>query len=107
MAIPVGACAAPGNAQPATATVLRVVDGDTVDVVDDARGRLRVRVLDTPETKKPGYIACWGSQATDFAATTLLSQRVALVASDSTTFRSRFGIEMSWDAGWLILTRRV
>jgi micrococcal nuclease len=41
----------------ATATVLKVVDGDTVDVVDDVRGRLRIRLLgiDTPETKKPGY----------------------------------------------------
>ena len=40
-----------------TATVLEVVDGDTVDIVDDVRGRLRVRLLgiDTPETKKPGY----------------------------------------------------
>jgi endonuclease YncB( thermonuclease family) len=41
----------------ATALVLRVVDGDTIDIRDDNRGRLRVRVLgiDTPETKKPGY----------------------------------------------------
>jgi len=48
----------------ATATVLKVVDGDTVDVVDDVRGRLRIRLLgiDTPETKKPGYtVGCWGS----------------------------------------------
>lgn len=40
------------DAAPApTATVLRVVDGDTLDVRDDNRGRLRVRVLgiDTPE----------------------------------------------------------
>jgi micrococcal nuclease len=37
--------------------VLKVVDGDTVDIVDDVRGRLRIRSLgiDTPETKKPGY----------------------------------------------------
>jgi endonuclease YncB( thermonuclease family) len=28
-----------------TATVLRVVDGDTIDVIDDRRGRLRIRVL--------------------------------------------------------------
>jgi micrococcal nuclease len=37
-----------------TATVLKVVDGDTVDIVDDVRGRLRIRLLgiDTPETKK-------------------------------------------------------
>ena len=40
-----------------TADVLRVVDGDTIDIRDDVRGRLRVRILgiDTPETKKPGY----------------------------------------------------
>ena len=28
-----------------TALVLKVVDGDTVDIVDDARGRLRIRLL--------------------------------------------------------------
>lgn len=34
------------DAAPApTATVLRVIDGDTLDVRDDDRGRLRVRVL--------------------------------------------------------------
>jgi micrococcal nuclease len=59
------ACAVPAiegpeaHAEPAatTATVLKVVDGDTVDIVDDVRGRLRIRLLgiDTPETKKPGY----------------------------------------------------
>ena len=38
-----------------TALVLKVVDGDTIDIRDDNRGRLRVRLLgiDTPETKKP------------------------------------------------------
>ena len=54
-----------------TATVLKIVDGDTVDVVDDNRGRLRIRLLgiDTPETRKPGYEpACWGQQATESAA---------------------------------------
>ncbi len=58
-----------------TATVLRVVDGDTVDVVDDTRGRLRIRIngIDSPEVHKPGYsVGCWGGpQATDFARTTL------------------------------------
>ena len=54
----------------ATATVLKVVDGDTIDIRDDVRGRLRVRILgiDTPETKKPGYtVGCWGPEATEFA----------------------------------------
>ena len=52
----VSACAALVGTAPATATVLRVVDGDTVDVLDDARGRLRVRVLgiDTPGDKAAG-----------------------------------------------------
>ncbi len=65
-----------------TAVVLKVVDGDTIDIRDDIRGRLRIRVLgiDTPETKKPGYtIGCWGPQATQFAQDTLLGQRVAFV----------------------------
>src|SRR5262245_9489449 len=35
-----------------TALVLKVGDGDTIDIRDDSRGRLRVRLLgiDTPET---------------------------------------------------------
>lgn len=50
----------------ATAVVLKVVDGDTMDIRDDIRGRLRVRILgiDTPETNKPGYtVGCWGPEA--------------------------------------------
>ena len=53
-----------------TASVLKVVDGDTIDIRDDVRGRLRVRLLgiDAPETKKPNYtVGCWGPEATEFA----------------------------------------
>lgn len=74
----------------ATAVVLNVVDGDTIDIRDDVRGRLRVRLLgiDTPETKKPGYtVGCWGPEATEFARTTMVGQRVALVP-DSTQERT-------------------
>ena len=59
----------------ATALVLEVVDGDTIDIRDDNRGHLRVRVLgiDTPETKKPGApVDCWGPEATEFAKSTML-----------------------------------
>ena len=51
--VPPSAAADPVNS---TAVVLEVVDGDTIDLRDDNRGHLRVRVLgiDTPETKKPG-----------------------------------------------------
>ena len=64
------------NAEPvvATATVVKVVDGDTIDIRDDVRGRLLVRLLgiDTPETKKPGYtVGCWGPEATQFAESTM------------------------------------
>ena len=90
-AIPATACAAPVDAAQATATVLRVVDGDTVDVVDDARGRLRVRVLgiDTPETK--GTEECWGRQATEFATATLMNRRVAVLGDASQDARDRYG----------------
>src|SRR6185436_19671265 len=76
-----------------TATVLKVVDGDTVDIVDDVRGRLRIRLLgiDTPETKKPGYtVGCWGPEASEFAKSTLLGQRVALIYDQSQGLYDRY-----------------
>jgi micrococcal nuclease len=82
-----------------TATVLRVVDGDTVDIVDDVRGRLRIRLLgiDTPETKKPGYtVGCWGPEATQFAESTLAGQRVALVTDPSQGLHDRYGRTLAY-----------
>jgi micrococcal nuclease len=89
------------NAGPveATATVLKVVDGDTIDIRDDVRGRLRVRLLgiDTPETKKPGYtIGCWGPEATAFAESTLLGQRVALVPDSTQDKTDRYGRTLAY-----------
>jgi micrococcal nuclease len=83
----------------ATALVLRVVDGDTVDIRDDSRGRLRVRVLgiDTPETKKPGYtVGCWGPEATEFAKSTMVGQRVALVTDPTQDKTDRFGRTLAY-----------
>ena len=84
------------NAEPvtATATVLKVVDGDTIDIRDDVRGRLRIRVLgiDTPETKKPGYsVGCWGPEATEFARSTLVGQRVAMENDPTQDRTDRYG----------------
>lgn len=79
---------------PTTATVLRVVDGDTLDVSDDTRGRLRIRVLgiDTPEVHRPGWsVGCWGPEATRFATETLTGQRVALNADPTQDPRDRYG----------------
>ena len=77
-----------------TATVLRVVDGDTVDVVDDFRGRLRIRLIgvDSPEVHKPGYgIGCWGPEASEFARSALSGQRVAIVTDPSQDTHDRYG----------------
>jgi micrococcal nuclease len=82
-----------------TATVLEVVDGDTVDIVDDVRGRLRIRLLgiDTPETKKHGYtVGCWGPEATEFATSTLLGQRVAFTIDPSQGMYDRYGRTLAY-----------
>lgn len=79
---------------PVTATVLRAVDGDTLDVRDDTRGRLRVRLLgiDSPEVHKPGWsVGCWGPEAARFAADTLTGQRIALVGDPGQDFHDRYG----------------
>jgi micrococcal nuclease len=82
-----------------TATVLKVVDGDTIDIRDDIRVRLRVRVLgiDTPETRKPGYtVGCWGQEATAFAKSMLVGQRVAVVPDPTQDRTDRFGRTLAY-----------
>lgn len=82
-----------------TATVLRIVDGDTVDVVDDTRGRIRLRLLgiDTPETKKPGYsVGCWGPQATEFARESLAGQRVSVITDSTQDLHDRYGRTLAY-----------
>jgi micrococcal nuclease len=82
-----------------TAVVLKVVDGDTVDIRDDVRGRLRIRLLgiDTPETKKPGYsVGCWGPEAIEFAKSSLLGQRVAFVTDPSQGMYDRYGRTLAY-----------
>ena len=89
----------PAHADSTTALVLRIVDGDTVDIVDDARGRLRVRLLgiDTPETKKPNFtVGCWGPEASAFATDTLLGQRVALIPDPTQDRTDRYGRTLAY-----------
>lgn len=83
----------------ATATVLRVVDGDTVDVIDDTRGKLRIRIigLDTPETVKPAHaVACGGPEATEFARKNLAGQRVAVITDPTQDLHDRYGRTLAY-----------
>jgi micrococcal nuclease len=78
---------------------LKIVDGDTMDIRDDDRGRLRVRILgiDTPETKKPDYtVGCWAPEATQFAVTTMLGQRVALQTDPTQDRTDRYGRTLAY-----------
>jgi len=78
----------------ATAVVLEIVDGDTVDIRDDNRGHLRIRVLgiDTPETVKPNApVECWGPEATQFATANLLGRRVAVIGDPTQDRTDRYG----------------
>jgi micrococcal nuclease len=92
---------ATGYADPVntTALVLTVVDGDTVDIVDDVRGRLRIRLLgiDSRETKKRGFtVGCWGPEASEFAKSTLAGQRVAFVTDPSQDLYDRYGCTLAY-----------
>ena len=55
------------------ATIVRVVDGDTVDVdIAGTKERVRLIGINTPETKKPNTpIECYGPEASEFTKETL------------------------------------
>ena len=57
----------------ANATVVRVVDGDTVDFdIEGTKERVRLIGIDTPETKKPDTpVQCYGPEASAFTASLL------------------------------------
>ncbi len=55
------------------ATMVAVVDGDTIDVtIDGRRERIRLIGIDTPETHKPNTpVQCFGPEATEFTKSLL------------------------------------
>src|SRR4051794_20927271 len=74
--------------------VASVVDGDTVNVVDDKGGQVRVRVLgiDTPETKDPRKpVQCWGPEASAYAERTLFAKRVSLYTDPTQAVHDAYG----------------
>lgn len=96
------------TAEPVTVTadVVKIVDGDTIDVRDDIRGHLRIRVLgiDTPETVDPKKtVGCWGPEATTFAKTNLVGHRVALVIDPTQDAHDKYGRTLAYivkSDGW-------
>jgi micrococcal nuclease len=73
------------------ATVLRVVDGDTI-VVDRGRGSERVRYIgvDTPETVKPGSPVEWMGKEASAANRALVEGREVILEKDISEV-DRFG----------------
>jgi len=85
-----GARAAPD--QPGAASVVRVVDGDTVEVVVAGQHEtVRLLGIDTPETLAPGRpVECFGPEATAFLQE-LLPEGTAVELARDTEARDRFG----------------
>ncbi len=65
-------------------SIVRVVDGDTVDVdFDGTEERVRLIGIDTPETKKPNSpIECFGPEASEFTHSLLAVGTAVLVVRD-------------------------
>lgn len=86
-----------------TATVVRVVDGDSLlAVVAGTSKRVRVRLIgvDTPETVKPNApVACYGEQASALTGGLLAGAPRVRAAYEPGGRLDRFGREL-WDV-WL------
>lgn len=74
-------------------TVVRVVDGDTVDVkIGDKVERLRLIGIDTPETVDPRKtVQCFGAEASNKAKTILTGKKVSLQADPTQDNRDKYG----------------
>ena len=90
--VPARAALAGGAGQGAVATVVHVVDGDTVDIrVAGQVERVRLLGIDTPETVKPGTpVQCYGPQASNRTKQLLPLGTAVLVQRDQEP-RDRYG----------------
>ncbi len=81
----------PGAVAP-NATLVKVVDGDTIDVtVDGTEERVRLIGIDTPETKKPDTpVECFGPEASAFT-TSLLPEGTPLNLERDVEARDKYG----------------
>jgi micrococcal nuclease len=74
------------------ATMVEVIDGDTIDVsIDGDRERVRLIGIDTPETKKPDTpVQCYGPEASTFTKS-LLPTNAALHLERDVVARDDYG----------------
>ena len=89
-----GSCSSSDASLPqgANARVVKVIDGDTVDVsIDGKVERVRLIGIDTPETKKPNTpIECYGPEASERIAF-LLPVGTPVILQRDTEARDHYG----------------
>lgn len=86
-------CGAPASkCGPATATVARAIDGDTLELTDGTR--VRYLLVDAPETTK-GKNDCYGAEAAAFNAGKVEGKTVSL-AYDEAGCVDRFGRTLAY-----------
>jgi len=69
------ALAGPAHAATFTGTVVRIIDGDTLSVLDDEKREIRVRLagIDAPEHNQP-----WGERSRQYLAQLAFAKRVSV-----------------------------
>jgi micrococcal nuclease len=92
-----------GGAEPAGATnavIVRVIDGDTADLRQDDRGRLRIRILgiNAPETHRKGWsVGCQGPESAAWATSFLpVGQWVSVVCDPTQDATDRYGRTLAY-----------
>ena len=79
-----------------TFTVVKVVDGDTIDIdipdVNDSYTRIRLWGIDTPETKNPDLgVMYFGPEAAEFASRLVLKKSITVYLDESNNTRGKYG----------------
>ncbi len=79
-----------------TFTVVKVVDGDTIDIdipdVNDSYTRIRLWGIDTPETKNPNVgVMYFGPEAAEFATKLVLGKPVTVYLDEGNNTRGKYG----------------
>ena len=79
-----------------TFTVVKVVDGDTIDIdipdVNDNYTRIRLWGIDTPETKNPEVgVMFFGPEAAEFARKLVLGKAVTVYLDEGNNTRGYYG----------------